>query len=190
MAWLIEHLGSLAQLDDLPQIHHRYPVCHMTHDGHVVGNQDVGQVAGALQLCEQVEDLRLNRDIQRRCGFVEDDNIRVGGQGPGNGNPLTLAAGELVGEAVQVFRADTDLGRDLGCHLAHLCPIDMTPGVQRLGDDPPDRQTRVERRLGVLEHNLHVVAAFAAGATGPVQIAAAGRNQAHQQLRQCAFSTA
>jgi hypothetical protein len=24
----------------------------------------------------------------------------------------------------------------------------MTPGVQRLGDDPPDRQTRVERRLG------------------------------------------
>ena len=77
MTWLLKHLGGAAQLDDLPQVHHCHAVSHMPHDRHVMGNQDVGQLARALQLRQQVEDLRLNRDIQGRGRFVEDNDVRV-----------------------------------------------------------------------------------------------------------------
>ena len=85
-----------------------------------MGNQDVGQIARPLQLGQQVEDLRLHRDVQRGGGLVEHDDVRVRRQGSGNSDPLALAAGELVGKTVQVLRTDTDLGGHFRGNAAHL----------------------------------------------------------------------
>ncbi len=143
-----------------------------------------------MQFAQQVEDLRLHRDVQRRGGLVEDDDVRVGRQRPRDGNPLALATGKLVRESVQVFGANPHLSRDLGRNRAHVPGRRRTLHEQRLSDDLPDRQARIERRLRVLEHDLHVTAALARIVIDPVERARGGFDQAHQQLRQCAFAAA
>ena len=49
-----------------------------------------------LQLQQQLHDLRLNRDVQRRHGFVGDDERRVERQRARDADALPLAAAELV----------------------------------------------------------------------------------------------
>lgn len=50
------------------------------------------------QIGKQVNDLRLNRDIQRRDGFVGNNKIRVENQRSGDADTLALAAGKLMGK--------------------------------------------------------------------------------------------
>ena len=50
-----------------------------------------------LQLDEQVEDGRLNRDVERRGRLVADDELRVAGEGARDREPLLEPAGELHG---------------------------------------------------------------------------------------------
>ncbi len=49
-----------------------------------------------LELLEQIENLRLNRHVQRSGGFVADEDLRVAGHGNGDDHALSHAAGELV----------------------------------------------------------------------------------------------
>ena len=44
----------------------------------------------------EVEDLRLNRDVERRDGLVGDDELRIERERTREADPLALAAGELV----------------------------------------------------------------------------------------------
>ena len=50
----------------------------------------------ALQVRQQVEDLGLDRDVQRRCGLVANQQFGFDREGAGDGDALALAAGELV----------------------------------------------------------------------------------------------
>ena len=43
----------------------------------IMRNKDIGQAQIALQLFEKVQDLRLNRHIQRRNRLVADDQLRL-----------------------------------------------------------------------------------------------------------------
>ena len=49
-----------------------------------------------LQVLEQVEDLRLDRDVERGDRLVADDEVRVQGERARDADALALAAGELV----------------------------------------------------------------------------------------------
>ena len=42
-----------------------------------MANKKVGQPIFPLQLAHQIEHLRLNRHIQRRCGFVTNQKTRL-----------------------------------------------------------------------------------------------------------------
>ena len=69
-------------------------------DAEVVRDQQVGEAELVLQLAEQVDDLGLDRDVERRDRLVEDDQPRPQRQRPGDPDPLPLAARELVRVAV------------------------------------------------------------------------------------------
>ena len=64
--------------------------------GEVVRDHQVGQTELLLQLLEQVEDLRLDRHVQRRDRLVGDDEARFERDRAGDADPLALPAGELV----------------------------------------------------------------------------------------------
>jgi hypothetical protein len=66
------------------------------HDRQVVGDEQVCQRELGLELLQQVDDLRLNRDVERGDGLVRDDEVWVDRQRTGDPDPLALAAGELV----------------------------------------------------------------------------------------------
>jgi len=47
------------------------------HDGQIVGDEEVGEVELALKALEQVDDLRLDRDVERRDRLGGHDEVRV-----------------------------------------------------------------------------------------------------------------
>ena len=63
----------------------------------------------ARRSCEQVEDLRLDRDVERGDGLVGDDELRLQRERAGDPDALALAAGELVRVAVVVLGVEPDL---------------------------------------------------------------------------------
>jgi hypothetical protein len=62
-----------------------------------VGNEDVREAELRLQVLHQVDDLRLDRDVERADGLVGNHDLRVGRQRAGDADALPLAAGEFVG---------------------------------------------------------------------------------------------
>ena len=52
-------------LDDLAQVHHGDAVGDVAHDGEVVRDEQVGQAELVLEVLQQVDDLRLDRDVER-----------------------------------------------------------------------------------------------------------------------------
>jgi hypothetical protein len=55
-----------------------------------------------LQVLQQVDDLRLDRDVERRDRLVADDELGLDGERAGDADALALAAGELVRAAAHV----------------------------------------------------------------------------------------
>ena len=97
MARVGEDLGGRARLDDPPGVHHEHPVGDVGHDAEVVGDQDQRHAAALALALEQVEDLRLDRDVQRRRRLVGDQHVGVGGERDRDRDPLAQAAAQLVG---------------------------------------------------------------------------------------------
>ena len=76
-----------------------------------------------LEVLEQVEDLRLDADVERRHRLVADDQARVEDERAGDRDALALAAGELVGLALgRPRRVDADLLQRLVDDLARARP--------------------------------------------------------------------
>ena len=122
-------------------------------------DQQVGQGEARLQVDEQVDDLRLDRHVERGDRFVGDDQRRVEGEGAGQADALALAAAELVRIAPPQLGIEPDVREQLGDPRGALGLRADAMDDERLLDDRLDPHPRVERRVGVLEDHLHVRAA-------------------------------
>ena len=77
--------------NDPAGLHHGHLIAHLSHDSHVVGHEEDSDWSTTSNLPEQFENSGLNRDIQRRCGFIEHQEIGLRDDGSRNGDALTLA---------------------------------------------------------------------------------------------------
>ena len=84
-------------------------------------------------------------------------------QRPGDADPLPLAAGQLVRVAVAQVAGQVHPVQQVLDPLAQRGTLGLALQQQRLADRLADRQPRVERRAGVLEHEADVRAAPCAG---------------------------
>ena len=80
----------------------------MPDHGQVVRDEEEREAQLALQVLEQVDDLRLDRHVQRGDRLVGDDQLRLQGERAGDADALALAAGELVRVAVVVLGVEAD----------------------------------------------------------------------------------
>src|SRR6185369_10256542 len=96
MARALEQRALVRQLDDLAQVHHRHPCRDMAHHRQVVRDKDVGEAEAPLQILQQVDDLGLDRDIQRRHRLVADDQLRLHRKCSRDADALALSAGKFV----------------------------------------------------------------------------------------------
>ncbi len=71
-------------------------------------DEQVRQPELLLQIFEQIDDLRLNRDVERGDRLVGDDEFRTDRERPRDADALALAAGKFVRIAVCVIGLQTD----------------------------------------------------------------------------------
>ena len=86
----------------------------MAHDAEVVGDEEIAESAGALQLIEQVEHLRLHRHIKTRHRFVADQDVGARRNGARDRDALLLAAGEVPRTATGELGGEPIGGQKLG----------------------------------------------------------------------------
>ena len=150
---------AVRDLDDVAEVHHGDAVADVADDRKVVSDEQVGQPELLLQVFEQVDDLSLNRNVQRRNRLVADDEARVNCQRPSDADSLTLPAAELVGVAIGHVRV-----QPYGLQqLRHAIVVLAFSGGQlvdreRLADDVAAGHPRVQGTVRVLEDDLHLTA--------------------------------
>ena len=96
MARPVEQLEHGRLLDLAAGVHHHHAVAALGDDAEVVGDHDHAHAELALQALDQVEDLRLDGDVEGGGRLVGDQQLGPAGQGEGDHHPLPHAAGELV----------------------------------------------------------------------------------------------
>ena len=122
--------------------------------------------ADCVLLCEilqQIQDLRLDRDVERRRRLIGDNEFRLAGKRHRDHGPLAHTTGELV-----------RISADSQGRIGHTHPAEQIarlgqrrgPGcaavlVDRLADLQADRQRRIERTHRLLENHRDAIAAHA-----------------------------
>jgi hypothetical protein len=104
----------VGDLDDPAQIHDRDAVRDVLYHAQVVRDEQERHPEVALQVREQVEDLRLHRHVERRHRLVADDDVGLQGQGARNADALPLPARELVRKIVGLVRPQTHARHEFG----------------------------------------------------------------------------
>ena len=141
-------------------VHHHHPGADAGDHRHVVGDQHDRGAELAVEVLELLQDLRLDRDVERGGGLVGDEQAGLIGQAHGDHDALAHAARELVREL---------LGAPLRVRNAHApqqlrhAALGLLLGesivrVHRLLDLEAHLEHRVERRHGVLEDHGDVAA--------------------------------
>ena len=90
------------------EIHHRNRRADDFDDTQVVADEQVSQPQVALEVGQQIEDLRLDRHVERRDRLVRDQHRRIERQCARDAETLSLAAGEFVRKAVPLMPRQPD----------------------------------------------------------------------------------
>jgi hypothetical protein len=123
-------------------------------DREVVRDQQQAEREASREVDEEIRDLRLRGRVERREWLVEDKDGWIGGERPGNCDPLSLAAAELVRVTGGSGRRKADQIEQLvdACAAISLrCDVE---DVKRIGKLRADPSPRVQRRVRVLEDHL------------------------------------
>ena len=149
-------LRCVGEFDDPPQVHDRDPVTDVLDHRQVVGDEHVGEAELALEVGEQVEDLRLDGNVQGGHRLVADDQCRLQGECPRDPDPLPLPAGEVGGEPVVVLGVEPDqLHQLLHPAFAFGAVGDPVDG-EGIPDDRAHAAAGIECAVRVLEDHLNL----------------------------------
>ena len=130
----------------------------MLDDPQIMGDKKVGQLVLFFDVLHQIDYLGLDRYIQGTDRLITDHKLRMKGDRSRNAHTLTLAAGKFVGipkdmlgtqphALDQLFHFPVDL------FLTHLRVVNP----ERLRQDLKYRLSRIQRRIRILENDLHLL---------------------------------
>jgi hypothetical protein len=156
-----EQLLHLRRLHDLALVHDGHAVAALGHDPQIVGDQQHREAEVGAQPFEQLEDLRLEGDVEGGRRLVGQQEVGTGSEGDGDADPLALASRELVRivvEAAAGVRQGNAVEQAQGL-LASGAPRGPLMGLQGFNYLKADRIDRVERGHRLLEHEPDPAAA-------------------------------
>ena len=147
--------------DDAAGIHHDDVVRDFRDHRQIMADELDRHADAVLQIQHQIENLRLDGDIERGGGFIGDQQRRFTRQGHRDHGALAHAAGELVriGDRALFRRVDADGFELADGEVFRLRPANAFVQHQHLGDLPADLHHRVQRRHRFLEDHRHALAA-------------------------------
>src|SRR5262249_53363518 len=70
-------IGQRRTFNDLAGIHHRYLVAHLGNHAEIVGDEYDCRSCRPTQIAQEVENLSLNRHIERRSWLIRDQQCRL-----------------------------------------------------------------------------------------------------------------
>src|SRR4051812_15448578 len=148
-------------LDDLACIHHRDLIGALRDDAEIVRDQQHGHAEAIFQLADQIKNLRLDGDIERRRRLIGHQEARIAAQRHRDHHPLPHSAGHLVRVVAhpplrlrdlhQPEHLDRPVARFTGAHA-----LMQTHGFANLF---ADGEYRIERGHRLLEDHGYLVAA-------------------------------
>ena len=104
----VDHVGDRADLDDAARVHHGDAIGGLGDHAHVVRHQHHRGAVLAAQPLQQLDDLRLDRHVERGRRLVGDDEPRLRRERERDDDALAHAAGELVRIVVDPARGRRD----------------------------------------------------------------------------------
>ena len=107
-----KNLARRPGFDDLAVLHDADMVGHVPHDAEVMGDEQHGHAHFALQFLQQLQNLRLHRDVERGRRFIGDEQVGIVGKRHGDHHALALAARKLMRKILK------PRFRDRGCPLS------------------------------------------------------------------------
>ena len=158
---VVEEVVLRSALDDPARVHHHDAVGDVGDDPQVVGDEDDRRAEVGLEPPDQLEDLGLDRDVERRRRLVGDQEVGVARERHRDHHPLAHAARELVRVVVDPLLrvGDADGAEQLDRPVAGLRLGAALVRADLLGDLPADPVDRVERGHRVLEDHRDLCAA-------------------------------
>ena len=124
--------------DDAAGVHHGDAIRLLRDDAEVVGDEQQREAEARLQIAQQVEDLALDRDVERGRRLVGDEQLGLAGERRGDQRALAQAAGQLVRVFVDAALRIRDADRVAAARWRGRAPPGREPG----------RAPRAPRRSG------------------------------------------
>nr|VXZ92830.1 Uncharacterised protein [Klebsiella pneumoniae] len=91
--------------------HDQHIIGHFCHHSHIVGDQQQAGGKRLLQFAHQLEDLRLNSDVEGRGRLIGNQHLWLAQHCHGDHHPLAHTAGKLVRILLQALLHMTDFDR-------------------------------------------------------------------------------
>src|SRR5271163_2516529 len=137
--------------DQPSQLHDRDAFAQMRDHREIVADEYRGERSSPANSGDQVEDLGLHRDVERRCRLVEKQQARREDQRARDRDALALTAGELMRISESMPRVEADIGES---RKNHRFAIAETVDLERFAQDAIDGLARMQRAIRVLKHIL------------------------------------
>ena len=107
---VLANFCGVARFDDSAKIHHEDSLADMLYNGQIVGDEQIRQVVFALEINEQINNLRLDGNVERAHSFVTNDELRFNGEGTRDADPLALTAAEFMRVTIGVHGLQSNIG--------------------------------------------------------------------------------
>jgi hypothetical protein len=148
-----EELEHRSLFDDAARVHHDHARRELGHDAEVVRDEHHAHLQFVLELAQQVEDLRLHRDVERGRRLVGDEQLGLAGERHCDHDPLAHAARELMRVRIdaRLRSGDADELQHLDRLVARLPARRFLVQLDDFGDLASHRVDGVERGHRLLE---------------------------------------
>jgi hypothetical protein len=160
MTGMREQLAGRRGLHHLTGVHDDDPVADLGDHSQVVGDEEDSHPDLVAHLGEQLEDLCLDRDVERRGRLVGDQDLGLAAQRHRDHHPLTHAARELVRVLTQPLGRVRDPYELQNLDRPSLAGLAAGSAVSayRLRDLVADGERRVQAGHRFLENHRDLVA--------------------------------
>src|SRR5690242_5247437 len=192
----IEQLPRRRSLDDATEVHDDDAVRQEANDAKIVTDEKIREIERGLELHEEVQNLRLDRYVERRDGFVANEKLGPYRECSRDADPRALTARELMRIAAHQRGVEPDAIQHRAYVLAALSRRDQPVRHRCFTDDVDDAHSRIQRRVRILKDHLQLQLLLARLRRGevakrratPVTFASRQRQQSRGKAAECRFA--